>query len=93
MEGENIQKPSSKGMSSTGMVLGIVVLIAILGAGYFFFVDRDHDAAMMEDPNGAMMEEDSMKEKEGDAMMKEEGGAMMEGEIKVEGEAMMEKEN
>lgn len=91
---------TQRGMS-TGLVIGVVIILALIAGGFYAMNNEDSSAPAMEEKGDAMMEK-----KDGDAMMKMEDGTVMSDEdhsmmmekkdgdamMKDDGEAMMKKE-
>lgn len=76
---------TQRGMS-TGLVIGIIVVLALLAGGWYYMqsTPASNDAS----ESGEMMEGDAMQKD--DAMMKAEGDVMMEGEHMNDGDGAME---
>lgn len=80
---------SQRGMSTT-LIVGLVVIIILLGLGFYLFQPQDESSTQMMEDESSMMESDEMMEDES-AMMEEEkeGDAMM---MEKETDVMMETE-
>lgn len=87
---------TQRGMS-TGLVIGIVIILALIAGGFYAMNNEDSSESPMEQKEAMVGEEKGdamMEKKDGDAMMEKKDGdaMMMKDDHNHEGDAMMKKE-